>query len=92
MLESNCDMQGRVYYRLTQSGYAVATKRGRGPTEPAGLPELLEDGRDLYFSAWNRALSELKSLNKRISELGAIPLTCSMDLKCFENDNFEDEL
>jgi hypothetical protein len=87
LLESNCDMQGRVYYRLTQSGYAVATKRGRGPTEPAGLPELLEDGRDLYFSAWNRALSELKSLNKRTSSIGEIPLPVSMELKCHMEDD-----
>ncbi len=87
LIEANCDTQRRVYFRLTELGHAAALKPRRR-IRTYDLPEQL-DPLDDYPETFGRALREIKAIDRRISEIGEIPLSASMT---FQGDEEDDEL
>jgi hypothetical protein len=76
-VQCNSDCQRHVSYKLTQSGFDIATGKTE-PTIDADLPEALEDGLDLYYLSFGHAIDALKSMTDRLQEIGEIPLPVSM--------------
>jgi len=76
-VECNSDCRRHVSYKLTQSGFDIATGKTE-PTIDADLPEALEDGLDLYYLSFGHAIDKLHSMTDRLQEIGKIPLPASI--------------
>ncbi len=72
--ESNCDIRGRVYYRVTPAGLtAVQEWDGRSPDPPEVDPAIMES----YQDGLEAGLARLTALPQLPREIGEIPLPVS---------------
>jgi hypothetical protein len=75
--ESNCNLHGNVYYRLTDSGRAIAAEPSKATHAADVLP--FANGVELYFERTKAELSTLHAGPFVTREIGAIPLSCSLE-------------
>ena len=75
--ESNCDVHGRVYYRVTPAGVAAVQEWDGSLPEP---PEADPDTAAAYRDGFEGGLARLHALQRPHREVGEIPLSCSRGL------------
>ena len=74
---SNCDVRGRIFYRVTPAGWAAVQVWDGSVREP---PEASQDAVESYRDGFETCLGRLHSLPRLAREIGEIPLPASWGL------------